>query len=208
MPSSLLEEIVAEDASFVCRLNVGQLHQMLATGVIYDGDPVELIDGLLVYKDRRDQGGKPMSHGPRHATVIRRIASLDAKVEACGFHLRMQLPVTLSETSEPEPDAAIVRGDDAVYVNRHPSTDDIAVLIEVADTSLRRDRGTKQRAYAKTGIPTYVIVNLHAGTVEVYQQPMPDDEAYGDAAVLSAEDVLRLPLDDSVIEIPVADLLP
>jgi hypothetical protein len=208
MASSLLEEIVADDVSYVCRLSVDQLHQMLAVGVIYDGAPVELIDGLLVYKDRGDSGGKPMSHGPRHATVVKRLGDLDARVVACGFHVRTQLPVTLSEISEPEPDAAIVRGNDGAYTERHPAAVDIAVVVEVSDTSLRRDQTTKQRVYSKAGVPTYVIVNLNAGAVEVYRNPSCEDETYRDKLALSLGDTLRLQLDDKILEIPVADLLP
>ena len=208
MASSLLEEIVADDVSFVCRLNVDQLHQMLAAGVIYDGAPVELIDGLLVYKDRGDAGGKRMSHGPRHATVIKRLGALDAKVGACGFHVRTQLPVTLSDISEPEPDAAIVRGDDEAYTERHPAAADIAVVVEVSDTSLRRDQTTKQRVYSKAGVPTYVIVNLNAEAIEVYQSPSSEDETYRDKLALSRGDTLRFQLGDTMVEIPVADLLP
>lgn len=208
MASSLLEEIVADDVSFVCRLNVDQLHQMLAAGVIYDGEPVELIDGLLVYKDRGDAGGKPMSHGPHHATVVKRLGLLDAKIESCGFHVRTQLPVTLSDISEPEPDATIVRGGDDAYAERHPAAADIAVVIEVSDTSLRRDQTTKQRVYSKAGVAMYVIFNLNARVVEVYRSPDAEAETYRDKSILSQTDSLRLELDGTIIELPVADLLP
>ncbi|MBI2477220.1 MAG: Uma2 family endonuclease [Planctomycetia bacterium] len=207
MASSLLEEIVADDVSFVCRLNVDQLHQMLAAGVIYDGDPVELIDGLLVYKDRGDTGGKPMSHGPKHATVVQKLGDLDAKFDGNAYHVRTQLPVTLSEISEPEPDGAIVRGDDDSYADHHPTPADIAVVFEVADTSLRRDRTTKQRVYARAGIPTYVIVNLNTRTIEVYQTPVCEEEVYREKRVLTRDERIQLQLGDSTIEIPVADLL-
>ncbi|MDA1053141.1 MAG: Uma2 family endonuclease [Planctomycetota bacterium] len=208
MASSLLEEIVADDVSFVCRLNVDQLHQMLAAGVIYDGAPVELIDGLLVYKDRGDAGGKRMSHGPKHATVVNGLGELEKKVSECGFHVRTQLPVTLSDISEPEPDAAIVRGDNSSYTERHPTTQDVAVVIEVAETSLRRDQTTKQRVYSKAGIPTYLIVNLNADEIELYQSPIAEEETYRERRTLSRDDTLFLQLGDSTIEVQVADLLP
>jgi len=208
MATSLLEEIVAESAALVCRLNVDQLHQMLAAGVIDDGEPVELIDGLLVYKDRCDSGGKPMSHGPRHATSVRRLAALDQAVQPAGYHVRTQLPVVLSEVSEPEPDAAIVRGRESVYSERHPTAADVAVVFEVADTSLQRDRGIKQRVYSRAGVPVYVIVNLTASVVEVHREPVLTAETYREQTVLSSADTLQLELDGAVVEVPVAELLP
>lgn len=209
MASSLLEEIVAENAVFVRRLNVDQLHQMLAAGIIRDGEPVELIDGLLVNKDRRDGGGKPMSHGPRHAAIIRRLGRLEERVRTYGFHVLIQLPVTLSDVSEPEPDAAILRGDDELYAKRHPQPDDIAVVFEVADTSLRYDQTKKQRVYAAAGIPVYCIVNLCDGVIELYDAPATERGEYERRTILTGDDVLQLVLsEDAEIQVKVADLLP
>lgn len=145
MATSVLEGIVADTPIFVRRINVDELHRMLAQGVIYDGDPVELIDGLLVYKDRRDAGGKPMSHGPRHATTVENFRDLETVVKEHGFTIRAQLPVTLSDVSEPEPDGAIVVGTRGDYSDRHPRPSDIQVVIEVSDTSLKHDQTKKQR---------------------------------------------------------------
>lgn len=79
-------------------------------------------------------------------------------------------PVTLA-TSEPEPDVAVVRGSDDDYPDRHPGSDDVALRVEVSDTSLRRDRGFKKAIYAKARIAVYWIVNLIDWRVEVYAQP-------------------------------------
>jgi Uma2 family endonuclease len=72
---------------------------------------------------------------------------------------------------EPEPDVALVRGDRREYVQRHPGPADVALAVEVADTSLARDRGIKKRMYAQAGISVYWIVNLIGRRIEVYTDP-------------------------------------
>jgi Uma2 family endonuclease len=58
-----------------------------------------------------------------------------------------------------------------IYVDRHPGPEDVALVVEVADASLQRDRVFKRRLYAQAGIPAYWIINLVEGRVEVYTDP-------------------------------------
>jgi len=141
---------------------VAEYHQLIERGVILSGAPIELIDGMLLYKDR-GEGGKPMTYGPRNAMCVRRLASLDSRFAPHGFPMRTQLPITIEPNHEPEPDGAIVRGSDDQYREHHPGPGDCLVVMEAADTSLERDRRIKQRAYAAAGIPEYWIVNLPDG---------------------------------------------
>src|SRR5215472_13831201 len=110
MAGTLLEQIAIGEAPPFMPINVEQYHQMIRLGILPEGAPIELIDGLLVWKDRRARGGAPVSHDPRHASTISRLQRLGQRLEPFDCHLRIQLPVTLSDTSEPEPDAAIVKG--------------------------------------------------------------------------------------------------
>ncbi len=73
---------------------------------------------------------------------------------------------------EPEPDIAIIRGSDADYRGRLPTAADVALLVEVSESTLRQDRGQKRTAYARAGIPVYWIVNLVDRQVEVYTRPV------------------------------------
>src|SRR5262249_29907020 len=116
------------------------------------------------------------------------------------FSVRIQLPIVLSDDTEPEPDAAVVALGD--YEAEHPRT--ALLIIEVADTTLQKDRG-KIAVYASAGIPEYWIVNLGARTVEVYTAP--DGERYGEVRTLRAGDVLR-PTAISGVELAVAEILP
>ena len=85
-----------------------------------------------------------------------------------GCHLRIQDPITIHPSHEPEPDAAIVRGRPRDYADHHPEPGDVVSLIEISESSLEHDRTTKLRIYAAAGIPQYIILNLVDRRVEVY----------------------------------------
>ena len=88
------------------------------------------------------------------------------------FHVRVQLPLGPDPDSEPEPDVAAVLGARLDFTDEHPTS--AALVIEVADTTLRFDRVVKAAVYARAGIEDYWIVNLVDGIVEVYRDPGPD----------------------------------
>ena len=86
------------------------------------------------------------------------------RVLPAGWFLNVQDPITTPE-SLPEPDAAVIRGSRRDYRERRPMAADVGLIIEVADTSLAQDRGTKKRVYARVGIPVYWIVNLNTSRI-------------------------------------------
>jgi len=151
----------------IYRLSVEQYHAMIEAGILKSGDPVELLEGWLVQK---------MTKHPPHCTATRLTRrALDVVVPE-GWFVDSQEPLTTTE-SEPEPDIAVVRGDVRDYATRHPGPQDMALAVEVSDSSLPRDRGIKQRVYARAGIPTYWIVNLMDRVIEVCTDPTgPADE--------------------------------
>ena len=65
----------------------------------------------------------------------------------------------------------IVHGSEIDYRERHPGPEDVALVIEVSDATLNRDRTLKKQLYAAAGVPVYWIVNLLDNQVEVYSQP-------------------------------------
>jgi Uma2 family endonuclease len=123
---------------------------------------VELIGGYVVNK---------MSQKPPHYwTVDVTEENLKAALRQ-GWSIRREGPARIPEFDEPEPDLAVVRGSRENYRTRHPEPADIALLVEVADTSLERDQGPKLLAYARGRIPVYWIINLVDRQVEVYTDP-------------------------------------
>ena len=80
------------------------------------------------------------------------------------------LAITLTD-SEPEPDVALLRGDETNYDARHPEPRDVGIVVEVADSSLLSDRRDKGRIYSAAGIPIYWVVNVIDRQIEVYTDP-------------------------------------
>lgn len=194
MSSRLIEQVASGEAPPLVPLSVEQLHRMLEQGIIQDGDPIELVEGLLMRKDRAAAGESEMTHGALHAQVLTRLLKLDRALDALGCLLRVQLPVTLSALSEPEPDLAIVKGSLESFAERHPGPEDVLVLVEVADSSLGYDRGTKLRVYASAGIPVYVIVNIPERRIECYEEPVAGQGRYRRRTDYGPGETLRLPL--------------
>ncbi|MGK7928956.1 MAG: Uma2 family endonuclease [Spirulina sp.] len=145
------------------RLSVEQYHQMIAAGILDKNDRIELLEGLLVLK---------MAKNPPHraATKLAR-TSLEAILPQ-GWYVDTQEPITL-ENSEPEPDVVIVRGETRDYLDRHPGSRDVALVMEISDSTLERDRILKKRLYARAKIPVYWLLNLSERQLEVYTQPNP-----------------------------------
>jgi Uma2 family endonuclease len=105
-----------------------------------------------------------------HRIATRRVRKALERVVPQGWYVDSQEPITLP-TSEPEPDGSVIRGDTADYADRHPPAAAVALVVEVADASLEFDRTLKKAIYAHAGIPTYWIVNLIDGRLEVYVDP-------------------------------------
>ena len=209
MAVTLLEQIAVGEAPPLVPINIEQYHQMIRLGILPEGAPVELIDGLLVWKDRSARGTDPMSHDPRHALTIKRLQRLERRFESFDCHLQLQLPITLSDTSEPEPDVAIVKGSAEHYADHHPAPADVIAAIEVAHSSVRFDRTTKQRKYALAEISQYWIVNLAENQIEVYQQPVVAEGRYLRRDDYQPGQVLALTLGSSdTIDVAVSEILP
>jgi Uma2 family endonuclease len=149
----------------IARFSVEQYHRMLASGAFTEHDRVELIDGWVVQK---------MAKGPQHEFVTGELEALLRERVPTGWHVRNQAPVTLSE-SEPEPDLAVARGSRGDYRARHPHAQELALVVEISDTTLTTDR-LKAGTYSAARIPEYWLVNLASRVVEVHRDP--SDEGY------------------------------
>jgi Uma2 family endonuclease len=182
------------------QLSLDQYHEMVRSGVLADA-PVELLDGWLITK---------MSKNPPHRISVELLRRRLPRILPPGWDVMQEQPITL-DTSEPEPDIVVVRGDQQDYSDRHPGTSEVPLLIEVADTTLDRDRGWKRRLYARAGLPVYWIVNLLARNVEVYSQPArgEDEPDFREMQVYSEGAEVPVVLDGrEVARLAVSEILP
>jgi Uma2 family endonuclease len=161
------------------RITVDEYHRMIEAGSLGEDDRVQLIGGAIVAMTPQ---------GPAHALAIQNLTRLLAPALPADLALRVQLPLTLPHESEPEPDVAVVRLEDARSREHHPRT--ALLVVEVAGDSLHFDRQPKAALYARAGIPEYWIVNLAESTVEVHRDPDPATGAYRARAIVSAEGAL------------------
>lgn len=182
-------------------LTVDQYHAMINAGILTDADPVELLEGWLTRK---------MPKNPRHSLAIRQVRKSLEKVLGDEWFIEPQDAITLND-SEPEPDVIVARGDETTFTQRHPGPQDLVLVVEVADATLRRDRGIKKRMYARAGISLYWVINLVDNVVEVYSIPstsvqQPD---YRQHQVYSVKDLLPIVIQGKVMgQLRVVDLIP
>ena len=144
-------------------LKRAEYNRLVQMGV-FEGEHIELLEGQLIQMS-------PI--GPLHASVVQKLTVLLVPLLRDRASVRIQSPFAALDTSEPEPDVAIVPLGD--YEDEHPAT--ALLIIEVAESSLRHDRGIKQRIYARAGVAEYWIVNTIEKCVEVYSQPAGDGYA-------------------------------
>lgn len=200
----LLDESPAVRTALV-PLTVEQYHRMIAAGILEEGEPIELLDGLLVAKDR----GPGMTVHPLHSFVVSQLVRLATAIEGFGCHLRIQNALTIAPRHEPEPDAAIIRGEPRDYLQRHPEPTDASCVVEVAESSLERDRTTKLRIYAAAAIPQYCLIDLRTRGIVVHENPDPERGTYRDRVELTRDSTLGFLLPDGRrFEVKAADLLP
>ncbi|MBE9119446.1 Uma2 family endonuclease [Tychonema sp. LEGE 07199] len=161
-----VESVAAIPNDLILRLSIEQYHAIIQAGILTDDDSVELLEGWLVFKRPKN---------PLHRVTTRLVRTALENILPPGWYVDSQEPIALSN-SEPEPDIVVVRGNTRQYLDRHPGAEDIALIVEVSDTTLQRDRTVKKRIYARAGIAIYWIVNLVEGLVEVYSQPLVEVE--------------------------------
>jgi Uma2 family endonuclease len=175
--------------------------RMVAAGVFPPGERAELIDGEILAMTPQ---------GSAHATAIRLTEDILRMTFGAGYDVRIQLPLALDPSSEPEPDVTVVRGSPRDYRDAHPAS--ALLVVEVADTTLLYDREQKGSLYARAGVAEYWIVNLLDRSLEVYRDPAPLPQArygweYRMKERYRAGDHIS-PLAASQARVAVADLLP
>lgn len=140
-----------------------EYRMMFDAGVLDEDSRVELLDGEIIEMS-------PI--GPRHASCVDRLTLLLIQALAGQAIVRVQNPIHLGEFSEPQPDLTIARARSDYYARSLPVTADILIAIEVADTSVEKDRGAKIPAYARAGLQEAWLVDLLNDRVEIYSQPL------------------------------------
>ena len=177
------------------RFTRDEYYRMAEAGLFQD-KRVELLDGEIITMSPQLT--------PHAFSVHQLIYALIPKLGSSAF-VRVQAPIVLNDWSEPEPDIAVCQPSPDNYKQAHPRSDQVLLVIEVADSSLTYDRTRKAQAYAASGIPEYWIVNLIDRRIEVLTDPTPSTQSYKQQRYAFSNDALLLPGGSSIA---VTDILP
>ena len=142
-----------------------------------------------------------MTKNPPHSVTVSLCLDVIGPAIPAGWQIRIEQPVRIpTRRSEPEPDVSVVRGKRADWLQVHPGPGAIALVVEVADSSLEEDRALAP-TYINGGIPVYWLVNIRGRQLEVY--------TVAGRVILGESDTVDLIIDgQAVARIAVADLLP
>jgi Uma2 family endonuclease len=149
------------------RLTIQDFCVLDAAGAFASHAKSELIDGTIYVVNAQFS-----EHMKAKVRLLRRLADVcDAQAE--GLEAWSEGSVRLGETSLPEPDIFVTR----VTPQRGAVPgESVALVIEVADTTVEFDTTTKAALYAGAGVPEYWVVDLPG--VSIYQLWSPGGGTY------------------------------
>ena len=168
IPYELLNDAPEEDTGIKKWLwTIEAYHRAVDLGFLKEDDRIELLRGELYEK---------LPQNPPHYYALLVIAKSLDRSFGSRFNTRIQGPITLPDHSEPEPDVVVVRGSISKFAEQHPGPTDIALIVEISDTTLRTDVGLKASIYSEAGISEYSVVNIPQRRIESYREPTSDED--------------------------------
>ncbi|MDJ0730594.1 MAG: Uma2 family endonuclease [Crocosphaera sp.] len=144
------------------KFNVNEYHKMAETGILTPEDRVELIRGEIIAMS-------PI--GRKHAAAVNRLNQVLYQKFGNKVIISVQNPIRLDNYSEPQPDMVLLKPQSDFYESKIPKSEDIYLLIEVSDSTIKYDQEVKLPLYAESKINEVWIVNLNDKTLEVYRKP-------------------------------------
>jgi Uma2 family endonuclease len=145
------------------RWTVQDYHRMGDLGLLNPGERTELLSGQITLMAPK---------GPPHVTSLHLLANaLRAQLGETAL-VRTQDPIQLDDFSEPEPDLAVVKGTVLDYAKQHPRSDQVYLVVEVADSTLKQDCEVKDKLYAQAGIADYWVLDLRNRQLHIFREPI------------------------------------
>jgi Uma2 family endonuclease len=175
---------------------VQEYHRMAETGILGEDERVELLEGKIIWMSAK---------GTAHCSAVGRTYKLLEKLLGNQAWISIQDPIALNQRSEPEPDIAVVKIDSLDYADHHPTPNEVYLIIEVADTSLKFDCETKGKAYAQAGITDYWVLDVLNRQLYVFREP--NEDGYQSQVIL-AEDGTISPKQFPNVQIRILEMLP
>lgn len=158
------------------RLTVDDYHQMAESGILGPDDRVELIAGEVLDMS-------PI--GSLHAAIVRALARWLSDSVGQSAIVAVQDPIHLDDSSEPQPDIALLKPRPDFYASAHPGPADTLLIVEVAESSLAYDLGVKVPLYARHGIPEVWVIDAATRNTDRFRGPRPD--GYAEQVMITPE---------------------
>lgn len=157
------------------RWTVQDYHRMADLGLLDPQERTELLGGQITLMAAK---------GTAHVTALRLLATLlDNGLTDQPVFVATQDPIQLDDFSEPEPDLVIIQGTVLDYAQQHPRPEVVALVVEVADSTLKQDRDLKDKLYAQAGIQDYWVLDVNNRQLHVFRDPTAT--GYGRHLILS-----------------------
>lgn len=168
--------------SFTLRLiAVDDYHQMAAMAILAADERVELIAGQIVQKTLKS---------PANRALCKRIEKLLERRLGDQVLVRLQDPIQLDIYSELEPDPVVVHPSENFYADHHSIPDEVYRIIEISDTTVEYDIGSKADRYATAGILDYWVINVKQQQLHICREPSPD--GYQRQLILKGQQAIAL----------------
>ncbi|MEO0457059.1 MAG: Uma2 family endonuclease [Cyanobacteria bacterium P01_A01_bin.114] len=178
------------------RFTVDEYIRMSELGILAPAERTELVNGDII-----TMAAKGTAHTSA-TTLTKTVFELGLQNQAI---IRVQDPIHINNYSEPEPDIVIAARDLLAYSTHHPAPDEVLLVIEVADSSLKYDLETKAPLYATAGIHEYWVLDVIERQLHVFRQPA--DGRYQEHSIL-ADTLEAAPLAFPELIIQISLLLP
>ncbi len=189
--------MLTTEAAFTLRKwTVKEYHKLGEMGFFHPEERVELLSGNIL---------KMSAKGTAHTSATRRTATVLRDLLGNQAAIYTQDPIALDDNSEPEPDIAVVRIDPFDCATHHPTPSEVYLIIEVADSSLTFDREIKAKAYARSGIADYWVLNVGDRQLHVFREPT--ENGYQSEVILG-ETASISPIEFPAFNIAIQAMLP
>ena len=154
----------------IAKYTVLEYHKILEAGIFPEGVKTELIDGEVYIM--------PPMGGDHYGILARVNRELTVRLDGLAVVVS-QVPMEISDTTEPEPDFIVLTYREDYYRKRKGTPAEALLFIEVSKSTLDHDRYVKLPKYAETGIKEVWIINATKEnyTLEVYSEPVGDEYA-------------------------------
>jgi len=143
-------------------ITVEEYHTRAQIGLIDPDARVELIEGEVI-----DMG--PI--GNRHGYAVDLLAERLLGLAQGNAIARVQGALRLSDITEVQPDISLLKMRTDRYRDSHACGTDALLVVEVSDTTLRKDLYVKTPLYARHGVPEVWIIDLQIDRIRFHRNP-------------------------------------